>query len=712
MPISGRSFFSDHAFVGNNGSRTPVCIMPFTQLDLDDDVKVIDWVKGASGELMDYYQSYRDLYRSNIEMYVGAGLESTSLWGGQVHATTRVPPKAKTQLLRPIIESHVARLTSSRTNISVLPVHANDFSDIAAAKNAEQVIQQSFRSQNLNDKFEKAGRCTLVCGASYMLMEWDNALGPPLDILEEGIPVLDDEGNPKLDEEDQPIMIRPDIRMGDVGYRLLRPDQVLEQPGCWGQDVDWVIVLEMVDVYRLRQTYPTVAELIKPAGSQLADFGNSVSLNKTSENQALVYKIYHRATPHFPNGRQVICTDDVILENTDLPYPSLNKYSMLPIARLEDMSIPGYELPLPLTVMEAGKPFQYLHDRINHNILRNLSLQTPKWIVHSGSGVKLAHLNNATNVVQFKGDASMAPRMDSPRTTSGEVYNYRQQLQTEMQVATGSSHILNVPPPNTRAASMLEHQEEQEFRRSEPLIRHMNDFQANVARIALAIMADKYDDSDGRTIKLAGHMGSKAFLKLKIADLMGPFDIIFERTSALPESKQGRLNEAARLFQLGLISADQYKKIIGYNADPELADADTKAFEKQLLENDLIIRGHEIEVPLEFEDHVEHLKAIYPIVQSSEFAEMPDELKQRMVAHAMAHEMYAWRRAQVSQVYALKVLKDVQWLFFSALPEAMPVGINNPGTPVENLVTERLTTPGLVQPSQNIVPGPDSPESV
>jgi hypothetical protein len=124
-----------------------------------------------------------------------------------------------------------------------------------------------------------------------------------------------------------------------------------------------------------------------------------------------------------------------------------------------------------------------------------------------------------------------------------------------------------------------------------------------------------------------------------------------------------------------------------------------------------MMRGHEIEAPLEFEDHVEHLKAIYPILQSSEFAEMSDEIKMRFTSHAMAHEMHAWRRAQISQVYALKVLKHVQFIFFSALPEAMPVGVNNPGTPIENVVTDRLTTPGLAQPG-GVVPGPDNPEAV
>lgn len=708
MGIQGNYFHRDHAFL-HSGSGVPISLKPFTSLDLESEPAVIDWLKVAAKELSDYYGGYRRLQQENIGIYAGDSLKDDGLWDGRSLVRPANAFGEKTNMLRPLVETHVSRLSGSRAFVSVLPVHSSEFADLSASKTAESMLNMSFLDRKVDQKCEDAARCMLVCGAAYMLVEWDNTIGPPMKSLEEGLPVLDDNGNPKMDEDNNPIMMRPDIRIGDVNYRVLRPDQVLEQPGRWGDNVDWVIVMDMVDVYKLREQYPTLADQIKPADSDLERRG---FMRKEIEQQTPVYTLYHKATPSLPHGRMISCTPDVILENVDLPYPSLNKYGLLPIARLHDMQLPGFALPLPLTVMESAKPYQKMHNDVDRHIRRNLSLQAPKWIVNQGAGVRLSHLNSGANIVQYKGDASMAPSLQSPATTPAEMFNYRSTLGSEMQQVSGASHAFNTPPPNTRAASMLEHQEEQEFRRAEPLIKHYNNFQSDIGKIALGIMADKYDEADGRMLKLTAHGSSTAFMRLQVSDLMGPFDIKFERTSALPESKQGRLNEAARLFQSGLIDEQQYKKIIGYDADPELADAKTKAFEKQLLEIDLITRQHQIQPPLEHEDHVEHLRALYPLIQSIEFGEMPPEIQAQIVSHAMAHEMFAWKRAQVSQIYALRVLEHVHWLFFSALPEAMPVGMGNPGTPIENLATERLTTPGLTKPSEGILPGPENPEAV
>lgn len=710
MAIQGSHFSHDHYRLPGSGTSMPVNIPAFNSLNISDETEVIGWLKDSASQLCDYYGSYRSLWHDNINIYTGASMRPNTIWNGEVLARdTR--GSTVTNLLRPIVETHVSRLTSSRANVSVLPVHSGEFHDLSAAKTAEAILQMSFKDRRIDQKLEHAARTMLVCGAAYMLVDWNNHIGPAVSQIDQEIPVMDDRGEVKVDEKGNPITIRPDLRIGDVDYRMLRPDQVLEQPGRWGQDPDWVIIQEVHDVYRLRELFPTIADQIKP-GDLNSPFSGNRGMRKTNEDQTVVYTLLHRSTPSLPHGRRLVATPDVILENTDLPFPTLNKYGKLPICRLDDTHLSGYDLPMPLTVMEAGKPYQLLHNRANQTILRNMSISTPKWIVNSGAGVRLAHLNNQSNIVQYKGDASMAPRLDSPKSTPNEVFGYRDQLGNEMQIVTGASHILNVPPPNTRAAAMLEHQEEQEFKRAEPLIKHYNNFQADIAQIAIAIMADMYDESDERMLKLSPTGSSTAFLRLKTADLMGPFDIRFERTSALPESKQGRLNAAMQMFQMGLIDEQQYKKVIGYSADPDLADATAKAYEKQLLEIDLMIRGHEIQAPVEHEDHVEHLRALYPVVQSIEFSEMPPEIQQKLVIHTMAHEMFAWRRAQISQIYALKVLKHCQWLFFSALPEAMPVGVDNPGTPIENLAVDRLTTPGLVQPTRDVVPSPDNPEAV
>lgn len=706
---------NDSFFEGGSGAHTPISLKPLTPNVVSNEEDVMEWVKETSDKLGDYYTSYRRLYRDNISAYVGDQTANDGFLGSQAIRNTdslnRSPISGRKDLnvIQPIVEAHLARISSSRASISVLPVHSNEFHDLSAAKTSERMIDQSFISSQVNDKFEYAGRTMLVCGHSYMLMEWNNEIGPPVSSIAEPILMLDENGEPQVDEDGNDIIVHPNTRMGDIDYRTLRPDQVLEQPGKHWQKKNWIITLELKDVYEVRLDYPSVSEEIQPGSHSATD---SLSwLHKQSqelEHQVLVMTVYHKATRAFPNGWKIVCTPDVLLESTELEFPTLNGYGLLPIARLDDTAVPGYELPLPMSVMEAGKGYADTFNRVDKVLRKDLSLSVPKWITHKLAGVNSQQLNTASSVVSFKGN--IAPQLVRPSSTSSDFFAYRNGLLQEMKQNTGSSHLFNAPPSNTRATSMLEHQEEQEFVRAEPLIRHMNDFMSEVAKIGLAIMADRYSEDEERVLKLMGTTGPSAYIRLQTADLMGPYDIKFERTSALPESKQGRINAAMSMYEAGLIDQNQFKKSIGYASDPDFMTAETKAFEKQLLENDLMARGQQIEAPLEHEDHVEHLKALYPVIDSIEFAEMPDDIKGQYIAHCMAHEMFAWRRAQISFKYAVKVSDQVQWKFFSALPAAIPVAVDNPASAAgEEVLQQRAVTPGLVKPTN---PGPDNPTAV
>ena len=689
-------------------------VSPFTSVDLSDEQDVLSWMRETSRQLQDYYSGYRSLYRTNIETYAGSPITDVSqvYWAGGTLGA-RFNSNSQLPVIQPIVEAHLARITSSRPHVSILPVHSNEYTDLIAAKTAKQLLEMSFDDRQVQNKFEEACRSMLICGHSYMLVEWDNTIGPLATNRDEAVPVLDEAGNPRVDEYDNLIMFNDHLRLGDVNYKTLFPFEVLEQPGVHFDRKDWIIRLEPCDVYKLREQYPLVADLLTGQRYALGtddDFFEWATAGL--EETVMVYHLYHRATPSFPDGRYIKCTDSVLLENTVMPYPTLNKYGELPILRLDDTRIPGYTLPMPMTVLEAGKPYQDLFNKVNRSILRNMSLSAPKWLFHSSSGVRQSHLNNMSNLVTWRG--SVKPEMVSPATTPGEFFDYRTRIQEELYNNTGAANVFNKPPANTRAGVMLEHQEEQEFKRAEPLIKHMNDFMARSGRLAISIMADMYDDSDERVVKIGGGSTAK-FLAFQTAELAGPFDVKFERTSALPESKQGRLNEAARLFQLGLIGAEQYKKVIGFDADPDLSETpETKAFQKQLEENDLMRKGLPVAAPEKYEDHVSHLKALYPLLQSSEFAEMPAPVQGAFKNHIMAHEMFAWQRAQVSLTYAMKVAESVDFVLFSALPEAIPVQPGIAPTPAEGMIAEKALMPGLSPMNNNFIEpaGPEAPERV
>jgi hypothetical protein len=641
---------SSHNLLGT-GSLIPKLTSP-EDINLDSEPDIIRWLDETTFSLSEFYASWYRMCLENISIYTGVTpYDQHVSWAGDIPISVQQEKNTKTNFVCPLVETHVSRLTGTRAAVSVLPAHSTEYSDKSAAKTGEQVAKTILYDRKYDHYLEKSVRQMLICGSSALKVDWDPKLGTCKVDPQTGIPEC----------------------MGDVGFKLLAYDEVFIEPAP-RDEIGWYIEIDRVNVERLKEQYPHKASSIQEDTHNPFMHGDDTQVvGYNHDKAATVFTLYQKATDNLPNGLMIKATKREVLEVSEFPYPSMNKVRQLNLCLLDDIVPPGMVIPIPLTVLEASKGPQVQVNQLNKIISRNISISAPKWIVQRGS-VSVEHLNNAAAVLQYRG--STRPSLETASTVPAEVMNYRQTLIDNMRENTGAfKQSFGDAAPNTRANSMLEFHEEQEFKKAEPLIKRVNDFISESVKKALMVASDYYQDDQDRTIQVMGRRPSGPYRRFKAAELSGSFDIRIERTSNLPDSKEGKLRWVTTLAQNfpGKFDWEQVKKALDLSDDSALETPETAAYELQLLENDMLFQGVPCKSPTEYQDHISHLKAIYPIIDSIPFAELPESLKKGFLSHVMAHEMFAWKKSLTNAAWATKLMQMPHFpKVFISLPSVMP----------------------------------------
>lgn len=636
------------------GSLIPK-IKSIQDVDLNNEGEIVNWFQEAAVSLSEFYSSWYSMCRENISFYTGqTPFDQYLSWAGDIPIAVAKDKSSKTNYVAAIVETHVARLTSSRAAITVTPVHSNEYRDKSAAKTSEQVIKTIFRDRKLDEKAEKVVRHTLVCGSGYLLIEWDPKAGP-----------LGEDGTP----------------LGDVNYKILNFNEIMCEPAPL-EEMDWFIEIDRVSTERLNEQYPGIG-LEPDTWNPFIQGDDSTLVGFNHDEATTVLTLRHKAVPNLPQGLKIRVTRNNLLEIGEMDCEILAQKGKLPLCRLDDVVPPGMILPIPLTILEAAKGPQAQVNQLNKIINRNITVSAPKWVVRRGS-VSLEHLNNAAGILQYRGERE--PRLLTASSVPSEIFKYRETLLNDIHQTTGAfKQSFGSSAPNTRAGVMLEFHEEQEFKRAEPLIKRYNNFIADVADITLAYAACYYSDEDERTVKVMGDRTGGAFRRFQAADLTGTYDIKIERSSALPDSKEGKLRWITQLATLfpGKFDWEQVKKALDFGSDKDLVTSETAAYELQCLENDLIYQGINIKAPETYQDHLSHLKALYPLIDSIEFAELPVDVKKKFLDHARAHEMMAWQRGMTNPMYAQQITVNLPQYpkVFVTLPSIQPFTVEAPVPP-------------------------------
>jgi hypothetical protein len=667
--LKGLTHLSDYdAFANDDGVNDNANAQkPLFTVDQSDEKALLNW---CTAELS--FMQQRSLerlmeMRQNISRYEGLYyVEPDQRQGRDRGNYVRINPFARryqkfiVNHLRDVTEARVSRLTKYKPSIAVVP-NTNEYEDKVDARVAKKLIDWLWYQNEIESLRTKAIRIAEVTGEAYLFTLWNPKMGPlsKLAQMNEGgvaeIPVLDDVGNPELDAEGQPITFKGELRVGDIEYRLYPPMQVLLDPKERVEDCDWVITVDRVSVDELRAEYPNKADKIKEEDVDVYSDMDRQRQNQI-KHQCFKYTLYHRPTPYLPKGKEIVFTESALLKAIDYQYWDAEKQELpgvLPFVRYV-----CDEAPNKLHGISIYRSLKPLQDHINTlytMIVRGQILAAhPKWMMPKGA-CKLESLGNDITIAQYTGP--IAPQLVTFNPTSPELFSFAQTVKQDLQQLSGVfGNSRGEPPAGIKSGVALQFLAEQENERFNLSVQRLQNNDRQLAYLTLLIASLKYEDSDERIIQSVG-MGTgldEQVINFQVDQLRKDFDIRLQNSSSLPESKAARIQTILDLAQNfpDQVPAEQVLEMIGMAAGDKFIDQSTIAVSSAESENEIIMSdGVQVE-PEKWENHIQHWKVHYRVLQEGRFKRLPQELQDLFKDHVGAHEMFMVGAALQTPGYA------------------------------------------------------------
>lgn len=580
---------------------------------------------------------------------------------------------------RDLVKQAVATLLRFEPQINVFPVN-NEYSDRIGSRYSKRVIDNLFYINDMRSTAELSVLDAKNCGESFVVVEYDPSAG---DIDPVYNKVMDfkaqleasgekykteynDRGREIFKDPESGREIEIDIikRTGEVAWRQPLSWMVLHQPAMRWRDVKYAFIGEIRHVDEIRADYPNSKGGIQSMYKKQPDtLGPLAKLG----DFAIEWTFYHEGVKFLDEGYFAKFTEGTLLEHGPLPF----SHRKLPIARFTDIDDPLNAHGI--SFFEDIRPPLVLKNRLMNLMYRNISIAgSPKLAIPEGASNPY-HSSSGPFIIPYV--YPMKPEVINFKTFGGEVFQFSEKILQEAQQLSGVFGLSRGEvPANARAASILNFYEEQESQRESTTIAKFGAFIEKVARLSLGTAGDFYEPEDERTLRVVGKNNRYKVKKLvDTTKLSGPYDVKLERTTALSESRQGRIEQISTLSQMplnpqgadgeagkpGLFTREQILHMLELADTPTFFEMATASVEKAESENEDLYEGEMVNYPEKFEAHLVHWNVHFQFMQSREFTDgVPPEIRQAFLDHMEVHEAYMYDLATKSMSFCNGLMEN------------------------------------------------------
>lgn len=635
-------------------------IKPLFTVALENEPEVRKWLNNAYKVVQEREQDRHQQISHNFRLYKGSQAQfkdgKPRTQEGDSQGSRKNRDKLVVNHLYDITETQIARITRYKPAVSISP-GVDEYEDKVASKITKKFIDDLWYRIKVDPFITRLHRRSRIAGEDYLLVDWDKDAGPIHPQFKEAaasgeqIPLLDDNGEQMKDESGQPRFIKKPVHIGEVTYKLLSTREVLCEPKTSWADVNWVIILEPRDVDELKVDYPEQASRIK-CESTPDGMDDTYKEDLKMKNQVLTMRLIHRHSHHLAEGREIIATTDVILENNPLKF----EHGRLPLVRLTD--IDDEEDLHAISFFANIEGLQHAYNNSTTMILQNQALCAyPKWMMPKGAA-EISSLGSDRTIVQYKG--AVAPSLAQANPTPAEVFNFREGILGEMrQLGGGSEQDRGAPPPGIKAGVALQFLDEQVTQRYNVYVQKHNDVVIDLVQLSLSVMGQFYDDQDGRLEKILGKAGLDSIGKFSVKQLAAPYNVRIQNSSALPDSKAAKTQTIIDLKDSfpDIFTSEQVIEILELGQLEKFQNMASAAIRSAEAENEDMKQGVMIKEPAEFEHHVLHWKSHVQSMQDRAFKEMPEQVQQLHKDHLLATELLMYEQSVKSPAFAMELMK-------------------------------------------------------
>lgn len=548
-------------------------------------------------------------------------------------------PPVQVGITTAIMQDLISLQAKSVPTVGCEPMTTQE-SDKYAARVGQAILKEYHSSAEFNMSRAALARATQFTGLGVLIQEFDPSAGESYFIP----------APPEMQEQGIAGHLAVEGALKDRVASLLnvRFDPSARQAYL----AQWAMYGDIMHVDHAREFFRDYS--IQPTrGLAYADFlAHSSPLYSTPADSSLWFEDayvmvrthYEKRSMSFPNGRYMVFVgNDPVKKIKDEENPYGNE---IPFSYTS--AIPRLDSPYPFTTMRFLRTLNKVFDaRISQYVSDANLLGRMRLLVEKNSGINPYMLDNSSlQIIEYLPGATPPVFMPPPEFPSW-VIQIIPILRELMEYIAGLPDVMKgVNPPGSRSGEMIQHLVEQAHSR----------FYTNFIETETAYELHGQHRLQGaqkfytveRTIRLAGDELSDDIIQYTGADLSGSMRVKAKAGSALPMSKNLRLQQLMQLYQAQLISKDEMEEWSEF-AVLEDIHKDVNAEKKLIRFEHKVIFGKQFPLmPQDDDDHEMHIRHHRRITRKPEWFSLPPQLQKLFQQHMDTHKEY--QRAQFADL--------------------------------------------------------------
>ena len=508
--------------------------------------------------------------------------------------------KLQVNKILPTIQNRLARLCKNPPKYDVRP-NSNECHDKEAATLALQLLNYIMDKQKATTKRQELYMWMQELGHSYMAVLWDDQAGEPM-----------------IDPEtDESLGYEGDVVLDVVPGLEVFPDPLAKNTDEW----QWAVRAKLRKLDYFKTHYPERGDLVKEEGAWLLSTQYETRINTLNvrgqgqtgaqafaKNCAIELIYYEKRSQKYPNGRQIVTANGVLLMDKELPIGEI------PLVKFDDVLIGGkfYSESL-ITHMRP------LQDQFNRLFSQRTSwinkLLAGKYLAPKGHGIIQESFDDTSGEIIEYNPGPQGQKVEALQVPMIPNYAYQEEdrLQGAMFDISGINEISRGQVPSAGIPAIgMQFLMEQDDTRIGIVTENNENGWAQVGSYALKYVEKYYELP--RLIKIAGPRLEYTVKSLVGKDIKHNTDVMVIRGSTLPGSKVLKRQEILNLRSQGLFGNPNDPQVVQKVMDMlEYGDSyiawEEQGIDMAQIENDIELIEQEIIPQLnEYDNHELHIK--------------------------------------------------------------------------------------------------------
>ena len=612
-------------------------------------------------------------------------------------------PRPVTNYLFDAYQTLKSYLIKNKPRSTIRP-NTQTYTDKAASKIGELVLDTNWERLNEQDNYEYAAACLLVYGTVLKKSFWDvtNFAGMakvPRMEMRPG-PVDPTTGQPGAEEEVQAIDPETgepafdEIPLGDINTEVVEPQRIALDPltttlhkARWImeysiQSLDWIVETygkegdgytgraeEVTDESQLSGSMRRFYQLKNSSGVRgtVGLEGSTSSGDATNlTNSAVVKEYYERPSARHPKGRLVVVANGIPLYVGENHCHGEDQLDWHPYSECRWEIVPGrYWGKSP---MDAACEIQKHINSIDSTIiLTRKTMAIPQKLVPIGGGIAPGEWTGRPGQQIPVRDAANPPSVIPAAGVDATVFQERGQRVEDIKNVMGAIDILKGDrPPGVNAASALSLLYEVGTGKLFPILDRWKKFVENDQKKQLKLVSRYYKEPRSSFIAVLksknSELSDEMINRFIGTDLKDNCNVIVEAGSNIPKLQAAQQSRLMEMAQVGTLSLENPQNRMEFNRQMGVTgfDSDVDADQKRALwENDLLDGSRfnpdnlQMVIVLDADVHEIHIAAHQRRQKEPSFFDMPETVQQAYMKHIAEHEQMAADKKQAEMMQAM-----------------------------------------------------------